>query len=449
MAKNPVKQSPKLDFTNLDFVKFGIYLNEYSIVDKQGRYLHWSQLKWRVPSKEAENIWYAVKFRRDQAKKSMGLFDKNGNEFHFCIHDSLEPKLHKIVQLGAGKVAAIAGSQASGHIQQNYLVSSLLMEEAITSAQLEGAATTRADAKKMLEEELAPSTPDEKMILNNYMLLRLADKRKQEPLTRDLMLEFHRIATHGVSENENIPGEFRCSNDIYIGNDDNPLFYPPNHEELENRLEELCVFANENHNGEDGRKFIPPVIKAIILHFMMGYEHAFRDGNGRTARAIFYWYMLKNGYDIFEYISISKVIKEHTKDYGMSYLYVQKDYGDLTYFIDFNVNIILSAFDELQEYLKVKTKEFYEIVNVLENSKYKSKLNFIQKDLIKKGIKEPGRLFKVKSVQNVYDVSENTARKLLRELEAMNIFLPIKIRRTTHYIAPADLRSRLNKISKS
>ncbi|SFU57593.1 hypothetical protein [Xenorhabdus koppenhoeferi] len=207
MAKHPVEQSPKLDFTNLDFVKFGKYLSKYSIVDKKGRYLHWSQLKWRVPNKEAENIWYAVKFRRDQAKKNMGLFDKNGNEFHFCIHDSLEPKLHKIVQLGAGKVAAIAGSQASGQVQQNYLVSSLLMEEAITSAQLEGAATTRADAKKMLEEELAPSTPDERMILNNYMLLRLANKRKQEPLTRDLMLEFHRIATHGVSENENIPGE--------------------------------------------------------------------------------------------------------------------------------------------------------------------------------------------------------------------------------------------------
>ncbi|CDH07907.1 Filamentation induced by cAMP protein Fic [Xenorhabdus bovienii str. oregonense] len=449
MAKHPVEQSPKIDLTNIDFIKFGEYLSEYNIVDKKGRYLHWCQLKWRVPSKEAEHIWYAVKFRRDQAKKNTGLFDKNGYEFHFCIHDSLEPKLHKIVQLGAGKVAAIAGSQASGHVQQNYLVSSLLMEEAITSAQLEGAATTQADAKKMLEEELTPSTPDERMILNNYMLLRLADKRKQELLTRDLMLEFHRIATHGVSENENIPGEFRCSNDIYIGNDDNPLFYPPNHEELENRLEEICAFANENHDGEDGRKFIPPVIKAIILHFMIGYKHAFRDGNGRTARAIFYWYMLKNGYDIFEYISISKVIKEHAKDYGMSYLYVQKDYGDLTYFIDFNVNIILSSFDELQEYLKVKTNEFHEIVNVLENSKYKNKLNFIQKNLIKTGIKEPGKLFKVKSVQNLYDVSENTARKLLKELETMKIFLSTKIGRATHYIAPADLRSRLNKISKS
>ncbi|PHM69537.1 Fic family protein [Xenorhabdus sp. KJ12.1] len=448
MAKHPVEQSPKYDFLSSNSQDFFRYLNEYGIVDSQGRYLHWSQLKWRVPSKEAEGIWYAVQFLRNQVKKGTGLFDKSGNEFHFCIHDSLEPKLHKIVQLGAGKVAAIAGSQASDNIQQNYLVSSLLMEEAITSAQLEGAATTRADAKKMLEEKLIPSTSDERMILNNYMLLRLAKNSKQESLTRDLILEFHRTATNGVSENENVPGEFRCSNDIYIGNDDNPLFYPPNYEDLENRLGKLCDFANENHDGEGGRKFIHPVIKAIILHFMIGYEHAFRDGNGRTARAIFYWYMLKNGYDIFEYISISKVIKEHAKNYGMSYLYVQKDYGDLTYFIDFNVDVILRAFDELQEYLKVKTNEFYEIVNLLEKSKYKNKLNFIQKDLIKKGVKEPGKLFNVKSVESIYDISENTARKLLRELEGMNIFFSTKIGRTTHYIAPADLRGRLHKVSK-
>lgn len=443
MAKHPVEQAPRLDFSADNFNGMFEYLSRYGIADEQGRYLHWSQLKWRVPSKNSHLIWLAVKFNRYNVRKGIGLEDKNGDEFHYCIHDSLEPKLHKIVQLGAGKVAAIAGTQASDGIQQNYLVSSLLMEEAITSAQLEGAATTRADAKKMLEEELAPNTPDERMILNNYMLLRLADTRRNEPLTRDLMLEFHRVATSGVSENDNIPGEFRVSNDIYIGSDDDPLYYPPDHEKLEDRLEKICEFANDKHDGEDGSKFIPPVIKAITLHFLMGYEHAFRDGNGRTARAIFYWFMLKNGYDIFEFISISKVIKEQARDYGLSYLYVQKDFGDLTYFIDFHLNVILTAFEELQEYLREKTEEFHELVKILENSKYKDRLTFIQKDLIKKGVKEPGRLFKVKSVQNVYGVSENTARRLLRELEQMGIFLPIKFGRATYYIAPSDLRGRL------
>lgn len=443
MAKHPVEQSIRFDLSSLSVEDIIPYLNHYGVTDDKGRYLHWCQLKWRVPSRDAKNIWLAIKFHRNAVRKDIGLYDKNGDAFHYIIHDSLEPKLHKIVQLGAGKVAAVAGVQASDNIKENYLVSSLLMEEAITSAQLEGAATTRADAKRMLEDELTPSTDDERMILNNYMLLRLADRRKNEPLTRDLMLDFHRIATDSVSENNNEPGAFRCSNDIYIGNDDDPLFYPPDYTLLEKRLEDICTFANEKHDGEDGSKFIPPVIKAIILHFLMGYEHAFRDGNGRTARAIFYWFMLKNGYDIFEYISISKIIKEHARDYGLSYLYVQKDYGDLTYFIDFHLRVILEAFDELQGYLRTKTEEFYEVVKILENSKYKDQLSFIQKDLIKKGIKEPGRLFKVKSVQNVYGISENTARKQLRQLASLGVLLPIIVGKATHFIAPADLRDRL------
>lgn len=443
MAKHPVEQSPKIDFNDVQLVRIFPYLITYGVIDDQGRYLHWSQLKWRVPSKEAVDIWLAIKFQRNNIKKTIGLKDKSENEFHYCLSESIEPKLHKIAQFGAGSVSAFVGTKASNDIKLNYLVSSLLMEEAITSAQLEGAATTRADAKKMLEEELEPNTDDERMILNNYLLLRLADKRKNEPLTRDLILEFHRVATHKVSENNNIPGEFRCSDDIYIGNEDNPVFYPPSYVDIEDRLEKICSFANQKHDGENGTKFIPPVIKAIILHFLIGYEHPFRDGNGRTARALFYWAMLKCGYHIFEYLSISKIIKIYQKDYGLSYLYVQKDFGDMTYFIDFQIKIILASIDELQTYLKNKTNDFIEIIKILEHSKYRDTLSFVQKDIIKKSMKEPGRLFKVKSVQNTYQISENTARKWLRDLVRFKILLPIHIGRSTHYIAPSDIMNRL------
>jgi hypothetical protein len=42
--------------------------------------------------------------------------------------------------------------------------------------------------------------------------------------------------------------------------------------------------------------FIHPVMRAITLHFWLAYDHPFCDGNGRTARALFYWSMLKQGY---------------------------------------------------------------------------------------------------------------------------------------------------------
>lgn len=232
---------------------------------------------------------------------------------------------------------------------------------------------------------------------------------------------------------------------VYIEDGDGNIAHQPPHFNLiDTRLQELCDFANEEHTGLNGCDFLHPIIKAIILHFMMGYEHPFRDGNGRTARALFYWFMLKSEYTLFKFISISKLLKEKPKEYGMSYLYTEKDSNDLTYFIYFQLDIIFHAFDELKIYLGKKTNEFQRIAEILEKTTWGNMLNFIQKDLIKKAVKEPGRIFSAKEVSNSYAVSANTARSYLAKLAELKLFLATKDGKTLIYIAPSDLLSKLN-----
>lgn len=445
MAKARVEKAPAFDLQKVDFSTVSPYLEIYNETDERGRYLHWSQLKWRVPSAEAHDIWQAIKLKRSLKKKTVALQDVSGQFFTYCTPNSMEAKLHQIVKLAGGNVSAIAGNIASDSIQRKYLVSSLIMEEAITSAQLEGAATTREVAKKMLEDEREPTNEDERMILNNYFLLKQAEKTCQETLTIDLILEFHRIATQGTTENNVTPGEFRTDNDIYVGDGEDVAYQPPGYALIPERLNTLCAFANTDHSGIDGNNFIAPVVKAIILHFMIGYEHPFRDGNGRTARALFYWCMLKHEYDLFKYVSISKLLKDDPKGYGLSYLYTEKDQGDLTYFIDYQLDIIVAAFDELQQYLQAKTDEFYQVMESLEGSKYNDSLNFIQKDLIKKGTKEPGRVFSVKEVASSYEISKNTARAYLNKLIELDLLLKTKDSKTVLYFVPADLKKRLKR----
>src|SRR3546814_850888 len=67
---------------------------------------------------------------------------------------------------------------------------------------------------------------------------------------------------------------------------------PPPADELPARLQALCDFANARDEGE----FLHPIVRAIAVHFQIGYDHPFCDGNGRTARALFYWSMLSSGY---------------------------------------------------------------------------------------------------------------------------------------------------------
>jgi len=408
------------------------YFFQYNEVDSNGRYLYWDQLKWRVEEDEDPLIaWYAVKSARTNGRKMLRLQDKEGNFFNYSVPDVLQGKLYKIMEFSR------VGIVPSDSIGNGYLLSSLSIEEAINSSQLEGASTTRRVAKEMIQTSRKPCDEDEQMIYNNYLLMKEVKATKDEELSIEMILQFHEIATHKTTHNDVIPGSFRSDDEIYIADrDNNVLYQPPAHNEIKKRLHELCKFANTSH---ESTTFINPVIKAIVLHFMIGYIHPFADGNGRTARALFYWFMLKNRFDYFEYISISKFLKEAPAKYSKSYQYVEADDNDLNYFVFYQIDVILRAIDELHRYLENKSREYEEVNVILQESHLNNILNFIQKDIIKKAIKNPGRIFTANEISVDYDIAINTARTYLTKLVTYEILSPYKKGRTKAYIAPANL----------
>jgi len=443
MAKSIIEKAP-FKFSelpqNLTPEKFE-YILKYKETDSQGRYLYWDKFKYRVnEGDEVETAWWATKWNRLAKMKPIDYEDKSGEDsFAFCVPDILQAQLHKIATLSS------QGIVPHNSIKKNYLISSLLMEEAISSSQLEGASTTRRVAKSMLSSGRKPTNEDEEMILNNYLLMQEIKRSKDEELTLDLILEYHKIATRGNKINGNVAGVFRDNDEIVITDGFEEIVHvPPTYKNIEERLKKVCAFANTEHLGEEGEIFIHPVVKAIILHFMIAYEHPFSDGNGRTARAIFYWFMLRSGYDFFEYISISKLLKEAPTKYGKSFLYTEIDDNDLTYFIFYQVEIIIRAIDELLRYLQKKSQEFEEVSELLNSSVIGRALNFIQKDIVKKAIKNPGRVFTSNEIVSDYDISENTARKYLNELVQHKILASYKEGRRVNYIAPSTIRDVLS-----
>jgi Fic family protein len=128
-------------------------------------------------------------------------------------------------------------------LPDKYLVKNLMMEEAITSAQLEGASTTRKVAKDMLKNNRKPADKSEQMILNNYFLLKKVMERKDEPLSIPLISELHAIATFNAIDNDAIAGELRHDNDITVSNIYNEIAHqPPCYTSLPTRLGKLCDY---------------------------------------------------------------------------------------------------------------------------------------------------------------------------------------------------------------
>ena len=247
-------------------------------------------------------------------KRSIKIFphsDKDGNSFVFGEPDTVRRLLYEIDVQGGGELKATE-QVANPNIRDSFLINSLI-EESITSSQLEGAATTRKIAKEMLRQKRMPRDKSETMILNNYHAMEYIKDISNESLTPALIYELHRILSKNTLDNSDAEGELRVSDDIYVGDDRDAtvIHVPPKAEELQNRIENICNFANTSNPTE----FLHPVIRAIILHFLLAYDHPFEDGNGRTARALFYWSMLKQGYWTMEFISISRILKSAPAKY--------------------------------------------------------------------------------------------------------------------------------------
>ncbi|OCG30306.1 hypothetical protein A9G33_08045 [Gilliamella sp. Choc3-5] len=417
-------------------------MGKFKETDAKGRYLHWNDFKYK---KNDENInidlaWAATKMSRLQSNKKINI---GGYQFSFCVPDSLQRDLHTIDKKSSGYIGMNNPESMDG-VNNKYLVHSLIMEEAISSAQLEGASTTRRIAKEMLELDRKPKNKAEIMIVNNYSLMKKALEMKNESLSIDLILSFHEIATEGAIENNAVCGKFRQTDDIYVRNHLQEVVYtPPKADKLNDLMNDLCNFVNTPHDCESGEFFIHPVIKAILLHFFIGFIHPFGDGNGRTARALFYWFMMKSGYWLFEYTSISKLIKKAPIKYAKAYLYVEDDGLDTTYFLYHQIDIIIRSIDELNIYLRRKQQELSDFLTRIQNSKKASELNFRQIDILKKAAKEPGRQFIAKSISIEYSVSENTARSDLKVLENKGLLLLIGNSRVRTYISPSNLLDNL------
>ncbi|UOP06092.1 Fic family protein [Alysiella crassa] len=407
----------------------------HQAIDEKGRYLYWDKIKHKY-GKQAEKVWAATKINRLLMRKPLVLTEKY--EFYFCIPDTMQALLHFIDKTSSHYNIQLI-NQKDKHI--------LSMEEAITSAQMEGAATTRKIAKELITRRPdKPKNDYEKMVINNYHLMKKVVELKDEPLNIDLILDLHRTATRDVIENNAISGEFRQSDDFAIYDGENNLLHqPPPHEDVAELMNAFCDFANAEHDGFRQPEFIHPIVKAIILHFLMGYIHPFGDGNGRTARALFYWFMLKNGYALFEFVSISRLLQQANTSYGKSYVYTECDDLDMTYFIYFQLDKIKQAIDDFKQYVERENQARQNFTAQILDFVQQHGLDERQIEILKMAVAEKGKTFIAKELATQFKISENTARKLLKELADLKLLAPLKSGNAILFVAPADLVARLQK----
>lgn len=416
--------------------------------DKKGRYLHWDKLR-HLPLnnfQSHEHWWLSIKLARNSLYKKLPFVATDNNPFQFSMPDQIYRELHWLDRYAAGAIQA-TNAITNSQTRHTYLIRSLI-EEAINSSQLEGASTTRNEAKEMIRQDRAPQDKSECMILNNYLAMQFIRDNKEEVLTPSIVFELHRIITKGTIDGSEI-GRFRTENDMIHVVDNKTkqsLHTPPPAEQLGLRLQKLCDFANLNFQSQTNDAFLHPVIQAITLHFMLAYDHPFCDGNGRTARALFYWAMAKKGYWLMEFVSISRVIKKASSQYGKAFLYTETDDNDLTYFLIHQLEVIHQAVDDLHVFLHEKMQGIKEAERLLvDNPKLQGKLNFRQLALLRHALKHPRFSYVVQEHQRSHGISYDVARKdLLQMADQLNLLIKTKQGRSYYFVVPNNLEKRIS-----
>lgn len=403
-----------------------------------GVYRPWDEVRRRPPPTPLthDEWWLGIKYARESLLRPLALTDRAGRPVRYAMPDPVTERLQRIDRDASGQILLSDEAPGAGH-RDRYVVSSLV-EESIMSSLLEGAATTRREAKEMLRTGRAPTSKGERMVLNNFLAMGEVKARLKEPLSPRLILDLHQTLTRDAAD-AGEPGQYRgpdTSGRFGVWSGDQRLYVPPPHDTVPGMIEQACAFVNET----EGQPFVHPVIRAIALHFWIGYVHPFEDGNGRTARALFYWYLLKERYWLFEFVSISGVLTDAFADYARAYLHTETDESDLTYFLLFHLDVIDRALDSVHAYIRRKTREVRETRAILHPS---SGLNHRQIALLRHALQHPEAVYTFRSHQNSHGVVYQTARTDLLGLAERGLLDSGRAGRAFRFRVPRDLSERV------
>jgi Fic family protein len=246
--------------------------------------------------------------------------DREGCEYEAYIPDLLAGRT---ITLDGPTAADVADAEravvrfnleARSFVNSEALARILLRAEAVASSRIEG---LEVGSRRLLKAQAARGIGDEPSdvaaieVLNNMEAMAWAIEHvsSQKAVTTNDILGVHRRLLTGTQLEEH-GGRLRTAQNWIGGSDYNPCsasFVPPPPEYVEQLLDDLCAFCNEDS--------LPAIAQAAIVHAQFETIHPFVDGNGRTGRALIHVVMRRRGLVPNVVPPVSLVLATWSKDY--------------------------------------------------------------------------------------------------------------------------------------
>lgn len=192
---------------------------------------------------------------------------------------------------------------------ENILVSTLTLQEAKDSSEVENIVTTQDDLYKNASELYSDYAINAatKEVLNYRKALQHGFRLVKEKgvLTSSVIREIQKLLEHNSAGFRSIPGTTLKSSD------GKTVYTPPqDRTEILNYMDNLETFINNDDISE-----LDPLIKLAIIHHQFESIHPFYDGNGRTGRIICVLFLVLTGRLDLPILYLSRYITHNKKKY--------------------------------------------------------------------------------------------------------------------------------------
>jgi len=293
------------------------------------------------------------------------------------------------------------------------------------STSIEGNPLTLEQVKKLfIGNKIAAWEKDKNEVLNYVRVLEYIDKlgeKKAKEITEDIILKIHQLNTNGILP-EHQSGFYRRIPVAVVNGYGRVIFQPPPVNRITTLMKDFISWLNSDQAQE-----LYPVLLSGISHYEFVRIHPFIDGNGRTARALATLILYLKGFDTKRFFALDDYYNEDRDRYYAALQTVDQKTLDTTQWLEYfcegvavSMNRVKDTVLQLSRDRRLKDKRG----QIFLNEKQIRILKYLQ----------TGLKITTKECQDMFNVSERTARNYLNELVKKDLIKPVGPQKGRYYI---------------
>ena len=309
-----------------------------------------------TPKRDSANAQLAADRRNAESAFRLG-YPSTGDEFFIAVPRELS-MLNERVLRTERKLSAQFKSLPG--IAGNAILRGLVLDEVVSSNEIEGVRSTRRQIKDALEAEgNSASRRRFRELATLYMDL-MNGTAQMPKMPKDIRLIYDRVMDGEIGKKDILDGElFRAEGVDILGGRNKVLHRGL---EPESRIVEALKQMLAIASSED----MPSLYGAIAAHYLFEYAHPFYDGNGRTGRYLLALY-LSVPLSMATSLSLSRTIAEHKRQYYKAFEIAENplNHGELTYFVYMMLGLVNMAQEDILERLDEANKSYERLSGVM------------------------------------------------------------------------------------